>query len=481
METFTTTALGKTELNTIEPLNIEAILKGKFHDYLARPARKLPLDGLIGHGILTADGVVWKRHRTLMKSSFSRKRLEDFSMYEDHVQNLIGHIPSDGSPVDLQELFFSLTMDMSTDHLFGLSCSSLAPTSELSPTPDFGISFDRAQRAAVVKFALGSFDNLRPQPQYWADTKRVRQYADDYIHKALDRTSPMESISGNLAESVTKSHSCDPPRKANVLESFAEQSDSLEEIRAGLLHLLVAGRDTTASLLSNLFISLAREPRAWRKLRAEVATLNGVQPDAATLKQMPYLRQCIDESLRCHPPVPWALRIAARDTTLPTGGGKDQQSPILVEEGTLVLVPLYCLHRHSDFWGADADNFVPERWDTVKPGYAYLPFLAGVRKCLGWEFAVNTAAYVLVRLVQQFPELETGDCRPWAEELGLTMTSANGARVILRTAACAQWSQRLAAFIIAVERLIFTRRLGCATFSPSHAKHFRALSDHLQL
>lgn len=150
-KTFQTTALGRTEISTIEPINVQAILKENFHDYLARPARKAPLDGLIGHGILTADGDVWKRHRNLMKPSFSKKQLEDFSMYEEHVQHLIEHIPGDGSAVDLQGLFFNLTMDVSTQHLFGSSCLSLVPNSESSPGPDLANAFDRAQRAAVMK------------------------------------------------------------------------------------------------------------------------------------------------------------------------------------------------------------------------------------------------------------------------------------------------------------------------------------------
>ncbi|KAK5137472.1 hypothetical protein LTR08_008450 [Meristemomyces frigidus] len=369
-----------------------------------------------------------------MKPSFSKRQLEDFSMYEEHVQRLIEHIPNGGCAVDLQELFFKLTMDVSTDHLFGSSCLSLAPSSELSPGPDLGRSLDRAQRAAVMKFALGSFDKLRPQPQYWADTKRVRQYADSYIHNTLGRVRQSNQDPGNPSESSMELSCMESPRRTNVPYSFAKQSDSLEEIRAGLLHLLVGGRDTTAALLSNLFLSLAQSPRVWRKLRTEVAALDGAKPDATTLKQMRYLRQCMDESLRCHPPIPWTVRTAAQDTVLPTGGGEDQQSPILVEEGTLLLVPLYCLHRHPDFWGADADEFVPERWNSVKPGYAYLPFSAGTRKCLGWEFALNTAAYAVIRLVQHFPKLEEADSRPWAEELGLSMTSTNGVRVILRRA-----------------------------------------------
>jgi cytochrome P450 len=137
-------------------------------------------------------------------------------------------------------------------------------------------------------------------------------------------------------------------------------------------------------------------------------------------------------ALRCHPAIPWSLRIAAEDTTLPIGGGPDRMSPVFVAKDTVVLTPYYCLHRIPEHWGGNADMFLPERWDTITPGWAYLPFSGGPRKCLGWEFAINTASYVTVRLVQEFPNIESRDSRPWVEELGLSMTSKHGTHVALR-------------------------------------------------
>jgi cytochrome P450 len=137
-------------------------------------------------------------------------------------------------------------------------------------------------------------------------------------------------------------------------------------------------------------------------------------------------------ALRCHPAIPWNIRIASEDTTLPTGGGPNRTLPIFVAKGTAVLTPYYCLHRIPEIWGNDAESFLPERWDTVNPGWAYLPFSAGVRKCLGWEFAINTASYVTIRLIQAYPEIECRDNRPWVEDLGLSMTPKHGTHVTLR-------------------------------------------------
>jgi cytochrome P450 len=102
-------------------------------------------------------------------------------------------------------------------------------------------------------------------------------------------------------------------------------------------------------------------------------------------------------------------------------------------KGTTVLVPLYCLHRWEEHWGADADVFRPERWDSVSPEpYTYIPFLAGPRMCLGYQFAINTASYVTIRLMQRLESVKAADNRLWREELGLSMTSADGARVLLQ-------------------------------------------------
>jgi cytochrome P450 len=98
-----------------------------------------------------------------------------------------------------------------------------------------------------------------------------------------------------------------------------------------------------------------------------------------------------------------------------------------------VLIPLYCLHRREEYWGSDANVFRPERWESGPPNnWTYIPFLAGPRMCLGYQFAINTASYVTIRLIQQVENLEAKDDEPWKEELGLSMTSADGTWVSLQ-------------------------------------------------
>lgn len=423
-KTYTSEVLGVNKLTTIEPANVEAILKTNWEDFIASPARKVPLDGLVGPGVLTADGSLWKFHRKLMMPSFNRKALEDLTIYSEHFDRFEQHLPSDDQAVDLQDLFFRLTLDSSTAHLLGCSSNTLASSSEVSPEPELAGAFDRAQRAAVEKFALGWADRLRPQPQYWRDTKLLWNFAERYVNVALKRKQERKACSDDKPATDVK--------QSNFLDEICERTTNADDIHKGALHLLVAGRDSTASLLSNLWFMLARDQRVWLKLKAEIDTLGGAVPDNEAVRQMPYLRACINESLRCHPAIPWSLRAAARDTTLPAGGGPDGQSPIALAKGTTVLVPLYCLHRRKEFWGPDADTFRPERWDEGSPAnWTYIPFLAGPRMCLGYQFAINTASYVTARLMQKLENVTAADDEPWKEELGLSMTSADGARVHL--------------------------------------------------
>lgn len=78
------------------------------------------------------------------------------------------------------------------------------------------------------------------------------------------------------------------------------------------------------------------------------------------------------------------------------------------------------MHRRKDLWGPDADEFVPERWDGLRPGWEYLPFNGGPRICIGQQLALTEAGYVTVRLLQCFRQMESLDTSDWQESLGLT-------------------------------------------------------------
>ena len=94
------------------------------------------------------------------------------------------------------------------------------------------------------------------------------------------------------------------------------------------------------------------------------------------------------------------------------------------------------MHRRRDFYGPDAEEFRPERWESgrLQPRWEYLPFNGGPRICLGQRYALTEVAYVVVRMAQEFQILESRDPGPWEESLALTLCSRNGTKVCLTPA-----------------------------------------------
>ena len=167
------------------------------------------------------------------------------------------------------------------------------------------------------------------------------------------------------------------------LHEMAKQSANKEELRDQIINTLIAGRDTTASLLSNTIFTLSRRADVWRKVRAEVDFLGGESPTFSQIKSFKYLQYVLLESLRMFPVIPLNVKVANKDTFLPRGGGPEGEAPIFVHKGqTIVWVP-YSMHRRKDLWGADAAEFKPERWQGLKAGFNFVPFNGGPRICPG--------------------------------------------------------------------------------------------------
>ncbi|KAL8837179.1 MAG: hypothetical protein Q9170_002641 [Blastenia crenularia] len=409
---------------TAEPENVKAMLATDFKNWHLPDRRKASFSALFGKGIFTSDGAAWQHSRDLLRPNFARAQIADLDSFERHIRHLIEAIPRDGSTVDIQELFFRLTIDSATEFLFGESTNCLAPGASTKNAKEFANAFNRSQEVAGdASRNIPLLTNLLPKPGVKRDIKYVHDFVDHYVQLGLRRQRNRD---------IEKSASKGGERYVFLHELVQVIHDPIR-LRSELLNILLAGRDSTASLLGNVWFMLARRPDVWAKLRQEVDDLNGKRPTFEQIKNMRYLRYILNETLRLYPIVPANARMSVADTFLPRGGGPDGKSPLFIAKGRTVAWSLYTMQRRRDLYGDDADEFKPERWETLRPGWEYLPFNGGPRICIGQQFALTEASYTTIRLMQEFRHIESRDAEPWTEYL--TVTCAGQAAKISLTPA----------------------------------------------
>jgi len=341
--------------------------------------------------------------------------------------------------VDLRSLFFRLTIDSSTETLFGKSVNSqlLALPDYLRPkdfkTLDldeaaFTEAFDTGTDHAAFRAKLGKLGPYAVTKDAKRCEKVVQGFVEHYVQEALDSTA------GEKAEDLESRYV--------FAEAIARQTRDPKVITAQLLNILLAGRDTTAALLAYVFRQLIRHPKVLSDLRREVIATFGTYSHPrditfASLKSCHALQNVINETLRFNTIVPLNNRTATRDTTLPRGGGPDGSKPILVLKGQTVDFSTHVMHRRKDLWGPDADEFKPERFEGRRFGWEFLPFVGGPRICIGQQMAIVTASYVIVRLLQRYGDIE-GTKEEMAAKLGdragITATPDRGPVVRMREA-----------------------------------------------
>ena len=344
---------------------------------------------------------------------------------EVHVQDMFKHLTTQGGwtdQVDLVPLFFRLTLDSATEFLFGQSVNS-----QIAALPgysnekakqaggldwtSFAHSFDGATMALGVRGRLAEMYWLYSPKHFRDNCKEVHKFADYYVNLAL--TTDLSSLSEAHLEKGHKKE------KYIFLKELVQVTRDPVELRSQLLNILLAGRDTTAGLLGWTFYLLVRHSHIWQKLRQTILDDFGTFDDPKaitfeTLKGCSYLQHTLSESLRMYTTVPINSRRAVRDTTLPRGGGPDGNAPLYVKKGQEVNYSVHLMHHRADIWGPDVDEFKPERWVGRKPGWEFLPFNGGPRICLGQQFALTEAGYVIVRMLQKFDRIETYDNDPIA-------------------------------------------------------------------
>ncbi|KAK4447087.1 cytochrome P450 [Podospora aff. communis PSN243] len=373
---------GVTGYITTDPENIKTILSTKFEDYDIGPRR---------------DGPAWKHSRSLIKRQFSRIKTQPLSVFTPHADELVAALDeaaSSGDVVDMQPLFFEFTLNTTTMLLFGEPHSSL-PKEDRDALRD---NFDYAALGVGIRVRLADLALLYNPAKFKAACKGVREWASFFANKTLKYTDEVGE------EKAAEKYSF-------IIDLWKEMGDA-DLVRDQLLHVLIAGRDSTAALLSWTFFHLVRNPDILDKLRQEVCSVpSDVDITRDQIQKLPFLRCCFNESLRLYPQLALNLRFANKTTTLPRGGGPDGQSPVLIPKGSGVGWSSYHLHRRESLYGPDAKVYRPRRWESgalikkVGLGAGFVDFNAGPRVCLGKDSALMEASYAAIRILQTFPNI----------------------------------------------------------------------------
>lgn len=287
--TFGTKFVDQPAIATIEPENIKAVLALRFKDFnLVR--RQLLVGKLLGHGIFSTDGESWAHSRALLRPNFVKDKLADIEAFERHLQYMFKAIPTDGRTVDLQELFFRLTIDSATEFLFGESVHSLRmESSHGGPSEaNFTWAFNYAQQAGVNRARLGIFSFLYSDKTENEACRICHEYVDRFVEKGVKYREQHDLEKGDGKDAQHE--------KYFFLNELAKVTKDKLRIRTELMNILLAGRDTTASLLSNMFFVIAKRPDIWAKMQQEVEeVLHGELPTYEQLRNLKYVKWCLNE------------------------------------------------------------------------------------------------------------------------------------------------------------------------------------------
>ena len=369
----------------IHPEGIQRLLVAQQRNYAHWPRDNRNFRALLGHGLLTSEGDIWRRHRTLAQPAFHQRRLagllDTVSGATAEVAVRWDHAARTGQPIDIGAEMGRLTLAIVTRALYGQGADDQA---------DFiGQSLSHAIRhiahELMLPFELPELANRR----FLATVQ------------ALDR----------VVYDVIENRQRDPRGHNDLLAMLMDARDetgaglSAQELRDEVLTFLLAGHETSALGLTWAWYLLAQHPTAEHRLQAEAAqVLGGRAPDYADLARLPFTHSVIQETLRLYPPAGTMARVALAE---------DEISGWPVPAGAVIFFSPYVTQRLPAHW-PEPEVFSPQRFSAeapaLRPRYAYFPFGGGPRQCIGKNFALMEMQTVLALLAQRFRLL------PWPGE-----------------------------------------------------------------
>ena len=336
---------------------------------------------LLGNGLVTSDGSYWLRQRRLIQPAFHRKRLANLgdlmTSATTHVLDRWQAAADRREAINVADEFMRMTIDIVSRAMFSTDTTG---------------AVDRvAQYLPLLQERTNERFWTVLDTSHWP-TRRNRQY-----WQALRE---LDAIVYNIIETRRKQSEAPDDLLTMLLEARDEDTGEQmtnQQLRDEVMTIYLAGHETTANALSWAYYLLGLHPDLHQRLQDEVDTvLQGRTPTVEDLPNLQYTRQVIDETLRLYPTA-WTI---SRTPLQP-----DEIGGYAIPAGSVVAMSMYLTHRHPDFWADpekfDPDRFTPERSAQRHP-YAYLPFSAGPRQCIGNSFALMEAQLILPMIEQRY-------------------------------------------------------------------------------
>lgn len=368
---------------------------------------------LVGDGLLTSNGDFWLRQRRIASPAFHKDTLAKLqtSMVKRTTEMLdewsAGYVAT-GETFDVAAEMMRLTLGIAGDTLFGVDLLDGAEEVGEAASDALEILNIRGNSLLVLPTAIPTSQNRRL-------TKAVK-VLDDVVNGVIAERRKSGEQKPDLLGMLMDATDGDTGEKMND-----------KQLRDEVMTLLLAGHETTAQALSWTWYLLSKHPAVERQMRKELDALGGKPPTVADLPSLKYTDMVVKESLRRYPPAWLISRTAKEDDVI--GGYR-------IPRGATVLLSPYVMHHHPAYWenpeGFDPERFVEEE-HKKRPRFAYFPFAAGPRMCIGWHFAMMELVTCVATIMQRV-KLNLTPGFEVVPEPTITLRPADGVKVSAKRA-----------------------------------------------
>lgn len=399
------TAGPKSFIQVSSPDGIQHVLVSNNANYDKQASAFAPLRDTIGNGLLLSDGDFWRKQRRLMQPVFHTKNIQAFIDMMGEETSLVldrwGQVAASEQPLNLQQEMMRLTLSVITRSLFNQRIGD--------ETGSIG-----ADLTILLEDNIYRFDHpFYPPRNFPTPRNRRYQQAKARLYAVIDEL--VETRRSTVGE-----HNDLLDLLMLAQDEDTGQGMSNEQLRYELVTLFVAGHETTALLLSWAFYLLAQHPEARAMLQSEAEqVLDGRMPTLADLPNLKYTRLVMDETMRLYPPA-WLTNRRAIDA--------DEIEGYAIPAGAELTISPYATHHDPALWPDpfqfDPERFTPER-SAGRHRYAYIPFGAGPRVCIGNNFALMEAQLILAAAAQRY-RLELVPGKPVEMEALITLRPKDG-------------------------------------------------------